>query len=98
MALTKYTPGVALAAMLCLSAFTRQALAAEVIRRDLIRQTLPCCVAVLAPGDWAPSSGWVVDAKKKWVITNKHVVRSSEKVEVMLPAYRGKKLITDRQF
>jgi S1-C subfamily serine protease len=55
---------------------------------NVYKKTLPGCVGVCRPGDCFPSSGWIVDLKKKWVITNKHVVGLATSVEVMFPAYR----------
>jgi S1-C subfamily serine protease len=72
--------------------------AEEINNRELREKTRLGCVAVYATGDIGPASGWIVDAKKKWVITNWHVVRSFETVEVMFPAYEGKKLIRDQQY
>jgi S1-C subfamily serine protease len=43
-------------------------------------------------------TGWVVDAKRRWLITNLHVVGDQDRVEVFFPVERDGKVVVERQF
>jgi S1-C subfamily serine protease len=65
---------------------------------------LKSSVWVVFPSSDAPGklslqmgTGWVVDAKKKLVVTNYHVVRSKETAAVFFPLYVGGNLVRDRK-
>ena len=43
-------------------------------------------------------TGWVVDVKRRWLITNLHVVGEQDRVEAFFPVERDGKLVAERQF
>lgn len=43
-------------------------------------------------------TGWVVDVKRRWLITNLHVVGEQDRVEAFFAVERDGKLIADRQY
>jgi S1-C subfamily serine protease len=66
----------------------------------IYRQSLRSIVWILSPrggGVMSSGTGSLIDATKKLVITNYHVVGENDSVIVVFPAYRnGNKLITER--
>jgi hypothetical protein len=44
---------------------------------------------------WKQGTGWIVDTKKGWIITNEHVVGKHEEVTVYLSHWEGEKLVHD---
>src|SRR6188474_2410605 len=53
------------------------------------------CAWVRAENDGA-GSGFVVDTRKKLLVTCRHVVADRKKVDVLFPWVRGGELVTDR--
>lgn len=43
-------------------------------------------------------TGWIADGKKKWLVTAEHVVGDETRVQVVFPAYRGGRVIGERDF
>ena len=72
--------GRAIGGVLGLALLALHASAAEPLAcRELYRQVVPLCAWVLA-GNEGRGTGWIVDAGKKWLITNFHVVGESKSV------------------
>jgi serine protease Do len=75
--------------MLCLTAVSP-------VRADdlaLYNKTLQSTVLVATPN--SAGTGWVVDAEKKLVITNKHVVGKSDVAMVIFPIFKDGEVVTD---
>jgi S1-C subfamily serine protease len=53
------------------------------------------CVLIRAENDGS-GSGFVVDVKKKWIITCRHVVADRDRVDVYFPWTRDGKLVTEK--
>ena len=60
------------------------------------QKTLRATAMVLTPQ--GQGSGWVVSRDKRQLITSQHVVRGSDKVLVVFPAYRHGRVIAGREF
>ncbi len=78
-------------ALLALNAPAAESLAG----RELYQKILPSCAWVLA-GQEGRGTGWLVDAGKKWLVTNFHVVGESKSVDVVFPIWRDGRLVADR--
>jgi S1-C subfamily serine protease len=79
----------ALVLMLCLTVVSP-------VRADdlaLYNKTLQSTVLVASPA--GVGTGWIVDAEKKLVITNKHVVGKSDAANVIFPIYKDGQVVTD---
>jgi len=63
--------------------------------RELYLQSLPAVAWIFAT-DKGKGTGWVVDAKRRWLITNYHVVGDNATAEVQFPVLRDGRPITDR--
>jgi S1-C subfamily serine protease len=62
------------------------------------KQVRECLIraAVLVDRGEGQGTGWVVNADKRLVVTNNHVVRNNQKVEIYFPMYTaGDELVTD---
>jgi tetratricopeptide (TPR) repeat protein len=65
--------------------------------RELYLRTLPAVGWVLAT-DKGKGTGWVVDANRRLLITNYHVVGDNTSAEVQFPVMRDGRPITDRAY
>jgi tetratricopeptide (TPR) repeat protein len=72
------------------------ALARSTSSKKVYQQTVRASAGVFTAG--GPASGWIVDKNKKWIITSQHVVGRREVVEVVFPAFKGKRVIARRQY
>src|SRR5262245_37629508 len=63
--------------------------------RDLHARLVASCAWVVA-GSEGRGTGWLVDADKRWVATNFHVVGDARTVDVSFPVWRDGKLINER--
>lgn len=63
--------------------------------KAIYRQTLRATCWVVVP-DVGSGTGWVVDAEKKLVVTNHHVVLNADRVLVLLPTYKNGKLVSEK--
>src|SRR4051794_23955270 len=43
-------------------------------------------------------TGWVVDAKRRWLVTNLHVVGDQDRVEAIFPVERDGRVVAERQY
>src|SRR4051812_1570015 len=68
----------------------------EVDRRKLFASNVKGCVGVMTSG--GPASGFVVDFKKRWIVTCQHVVGAKEEVDIVFPAFQDGKLIQERNY
>jgi S1-C subfamily serine protease len=78
-------------------------LAAEAARANpqVYEKTLHSTAWVVSPlpkDRVSSGTGTLVDARKKWVLTNYHVVEDRDKVLVFFPSYQGGKSISDPRF
>ncbi|HEY6565062.1 MAG TPA: tetratricopeptide repeat-containing serine protease family protein, partial [Pirellulaceae bacterium] len=64
--------------------------------RQLYDQVLKSVVMIIN-GD-TTGTGWVVDMDRRLIVTNQHVVSTSEKVEVMFPTFEQGRLQVDLDF
>jgi tetratricopeptide (TPR) repeat protein/CBS domain-containing protein len=53
---------------------------------------------VLVSSKYGSGTGWCVDAKRKWIVTNHHVVRDDESVKITLPAYQDGRPVLERAY
>jgi S1-C subfamily serine protease/Tfp pilus assembly protein PilF len=72
-----------------------RAVGAEPTPATLYKQTLHSVAWVVTPAK-AKGTGFVVDQKHRWLITNYHVVGESDSVDVIFPDYLEGRLITER--
>lgn len=74
---------------------------AELPPREIFSRTVRGSAWVVVPGAQAGSyrtgSAWLIDKKKRVVVTNHHVIRGASKIEVIFPEFDEKKLITSPQ-
>lgn len=68
--------------------------------KDVYNKTLRSTALVIAPqGDKASQgTGWLLDKARRWIVTNHHVVGTSERVIVMFPFFRDGKAVAEREF
>jgi len=72
--------------------------AKEVDETELYNKVLKSCVYILTPikGGHGEASGSLIDAAKKLVLTNYHVVEEQEKIFVIFPVFIKGELLTDK--
>jgi S1-C subfamily serine protease len=83
---------VTLAAVAALALPATRAVAGEADAPAIYRQTLRSTVLIAT--DNARGSGWVVDAERRLIVTNHHVIASARRVEVVFPMFRDGELVT----
>jgi tetratricopeptide (TPR) repeat protein len=64
---------------------------------DLYQQTLRGTAWVITPAK-GKGTGWVVDRRRKLLVTNYHVVADHETVDVVFPVRRDGRLVTERTY
>jgi S1-C subfamily serine protease len=76
------------------------AAAGEQMPRALYARTVRSAALILIDkgSNWASGSGSLVDRERKLVITNYHVVKKEDTVDVVFPAYDEGELITERDY
>jgi Trypsin-like peptidase domain len=88
-------------ALLCLPAvgLGPRAKAEDFSSEDLYAKVVNSCVFIITPlkGGFAMGSGSLIDAEKRYIITNHHVVDDNEFVFVQFPAYDKGKMVTDKK-
>jgi|GEM_PF-1201600 len=68
---------------------------------ELYKQTLRGTVFIvcrLGPDSYSTGSGWLLDADRKLVVTNHHVVAGALEAGVYFPAYENGRRIDDREY
>ncbi len=63
---------------------------------QLYEQAVRGCAWVLA-GDQGRGTGWVADGKRRWLLTNYHVVGNAKSVDVVFPTWHDGKLLVNRR-
>jgi len=63
-------------------------------RKGLYKRTLRSTALIEAGPN--KGTGWVVDAKRRWLITNSHVVGNQDAVVVTFPMYENGRLVAER--
>ncbi len=86
-----------LAILASLLLLTPPAPAADPSPPDLYQRTLRGTAWVITPTK-GKGTGWVIDRDRKWLITNFHVVGDHETVDVLFPARREGRLVTERTY
>ena len=66
-------------------------------RPDVVYKKTLKATALVATGG-GTGTGWVLDKDKKLMITAEHVVGTDKEVKVFFPAFKGKKVISSREF
>jgi S1-C subfamily serine protease len=64
---------------------------------EVYRQTLRGTAWVITPAK-GKGTGWVIDRRRKLLITNLHVVADHDTVDVLFPARRDGRLVTERTY
>jgi S1-C subfamily serine protease len=94
---------IAVIALLCLPAIGLgpRAAADDFTSEDLYAKVVNSCVFIIqVPKDrrgFSMGSGSLIDAEKRYIITNHHVVDDSDFVHVQFPAYVKGKMVTDKK-
>ena len=70
---------------------------AELSATEVYRQTLRGDAWIITPAK-GKGTGWIVDSKRKLLITNFHVVGDQESVDVVFPVRRDGRLVTERSY
>ncbi len=68
---------------------------------QVYERTLRSTVWVMSPlgrDRLSYGTGFVVDAKRKWVVTNYHVVEERKQAVVFFPTYRGDRAVSDPEY
>jgi S1-C subfamily serine protease len=63
--------------------------------RELHARLLSSCAWVLA-GSEGRGTGWLIDAQRKWLVTNYHVIGDAKTVDVVFPVWRDGRLVEQR--
>jgi S1-C subfamily serine protease/lipoprotein NlpI len=71
--------------------------AADLTPAEVYRHTLRATAWVVTPAK-GKGTGWVIDRHRKLLVTNLHVVADADAVDVIFPAYRDDRLITERRY
>jgi S1-C subfamily serine protease/regulator of sirC expression with transglutaminase-like and TPR domain len=83
-------------AVICTVAVVLQLPAAEPPSgREIHERLVPSCAWVVA-GAEGRGTGWLVDAARKWLVTNYHVVGDSKSADVLFPVWRDGRLLAER--
>src|SRR5262249_31965545 len=66
---------------------------------DFYEKVVNSCVFIITPmkGGFSMGSGSLIEAEKRYLITNYHVVHDSDFVFVQFPAYDKRKMVTDKK-
>jgi tetratricopeptide (TPR) repeat protein len=89
---------VALCLTSCLGLARSEAAKSKLSAKEIYAETLRGTALVLVErqGKVVLGTGWVVDQARRLLVTNHHVVGNEEKVQVMFPLYRNRRVISDR--
>lgn len=89
--------GTPLTAMTLALVLTSAASASEQVYQSVLPGTV-WVKAVIGPGKASFGSGALVDAQRKWVVTNRHVVEDQGHVTVFFPVQKDGDVIADKIF
>ncbi len=70
-----------------------------ITNKEIYQKTLKSTAFIVVPYEDSASlgTGWVLDLEKRLIVTNHHVVGTSDRCEVYFPAYKDGKLIADQK-
>jgi tetratricopeptide (TPR) repeat protein len=81
---------------LLLTASSGRLAAEDVKRKDIYDRTVRATTLVLAAD--GTGSGWIVDHKRRLMVTNYHVVGDADTVRVIFPLRKGGQVIAERRY